>query len=646
MCAKECVQKNEGGRFRKLSGVQGIISSLILVLIPLCCLLYILDLHTRFGIVLYKQQYMALFLALFLASTYMNLPFRSKSPKNRIPWYDFLLAIAAFAVFVRVAIGYEDLMHLVGFAPWKEAYWGIAAVLLVLESVRRLIGWPLIIVSLVFILYGHFAYLAPGILEASGVSWNRLFIFLYLDQNSLLGIPVGVAAVMVVGFLFFGSALFMIGGGEFLSNLALAVMGRQRGGAAKMSVIASGLFGSLSGSASANVAVTGMVTIPLMQRTGYKPHFAGAVESAASTGGLILPPVMGITAFMIAEFLQMPYWEVALRSVVPAFLYYLALLTQVHLEAIRTNIKGLSPEETPFLLPVLKEGWLYIVPIFSLLYFLFILYMDPGSAAMYSGLLMLVMGLFRAEIRSGFVSKVFKVMVETGQQVLVVGAACAAAGIVIGCVALTDLGSNLSQSLIAVSGGNVFVLLILAAIATIILGMGMPIAATYIMLAILIVPALVEIGVEPLAAHLFINFFAAMSFVTPPICIAAYVAAGIADCNPMRCGFEATKLGIGAYIVPIAFCYSIGLLFYGSIPAIIQAAAAGTIGVILIAIGLSGHLWAHIPIVLRIIIFFSGVAMMAPNKISILAGAVVGALVILWQLRYRKQGMVQQESVA
>ncbi|MCF8095322.1 MAG: TRAP transporter fused permease subunit, partial [Desulfobacteraceae bacterium] len=419
--------------------------------------------------------------------------------------------------------------------------------------------------------------------------------------------------------------------------LAMALMGRQRGGAAKVSVIASGLFGSLSGSASANVAVTGMVTIPLMKRTGYQPYFAGAVESASSTGGLVLPPVMGITAFMIAEFLEMPYYEVALRAAIPAVLYYVALLTQVHLEAVRTNIKGLPASETPALGPVLKTGWLYIIPIFFLLYFLFIAHKDPGSSAMYSGLIMLVMGLFRADIRSGFFRKVFKVLEDTGRQVLVVGAACAAAGIVIGCVALTDLGNNLSQALVAISGGNVFALLILAAIATIILGMGMPIAATYIMLAILIVPALVAIGVEPLAAHLFINFFAAMSFVTPPICIAAYVAAGIAGCNPMRCGFQATQLGIGAYIVPIAFCYSTGLLLYGSIPGIVQAAVTTTAGVILVAIALSGHLYTHIPIIVRALIFSAGVAMMAPQIPVVLAGAVIGAIIIIWQLRYRNQ---------
>jgi TRAP transporter 4TM/12TM fusion protein len=320
-------------------------------------------------------------------------------------------------------------MIMVGFAPWSIGIWGLAAVLLILETVRRLVGWTLIVVAVIFMLYGHYAYLAPGLLNARGVSWQRLFTFLYLDNNSILGIPIGVAGIMVVGFLFFGSAMFMVGGGEFLSDLALALMGKQRGGAAKVAVIASGMFGSLSGSASANVAVTGSVTIPLMKRTGYRPHFAGAVEATASTGGLVLPPVMGITAFMMAEFLGIPYYEVALAAAVPAVLYYVALLMQVHVEAIRTGVVGLPPESLPKVGAVLKRGWIYIIPVAALLYFLFVEYMDPGAAAMYSAIVMLAVGLLRKENRAGFMKKVYWAMQDTGRQVLVVGAACATAGL-------------------------------------------------------------------------------------------------------------------------------------------------------------------------------------------------------------------------
>jgi TRAP transporter 4TM/12TM fusion protein len=621
------------GKFRKPGGAAAAICQTVLIMMPLTCLVYILDIHTRFGLTFYKEQYLGLFLGLFLASIFLNLPAAKSASRQSIPWYDYLLAVLALLVFGRVMLEYEDLMIMVGFAPWEIAIWGLAAILLVLEGVRRIIGWPLVMISSVFLLYGHFAYLAPGLLNARGVSFNRLFTFIYLDNNSLLGIPTGVAGIMVVGFLFFGTSLFVVGGGEFLSDLALALMGRQRGGAAKVAVIASGMFGSLSGSASANVAVTGVVTIPLMKRTGYQPHFSGAVEAAASTGGLVLPPVMGITAFMIAEFLGMPYYEVAIAAAVPAVLYYLALLIQVHLEAVRTGIQGLAPEEIPALGGVLKRGWIYILPILSLLYFLFIKHLDPGAAAMYSALVMLAVGLLRPENRKGFGGKLLFALSDCGRQVLVVGAACATAGLVIGSVALTNLGLSLSKTLIAISGGSTLFLLVLAALGAIVLGMGMPIAATYIMLAILIVPALVQIGLDPLAAHLFINFFAAMSFVTPPVCIAAFVAAGIAECKPMQCGFTATRLGIGAYLVPFAFCYAGGLLLQGSIWEIIRAVVPTTLGVALLATGLSGFCIRHMAPAIRAAALAGGLAMMTPLNWLMGAGLVVLLGVVFWQFR-------------
>ena len=625
-------QQQAGGKYRFVTGPAGWVNKIVLMAIPFFCLVYIVDLHTRFGLTLYKEQYLGLFLALFLASAFLNLPAWSGASRNSVSWYDYLLALAAVVVFGRVAIFYEDLQIMVGFAPWSVAVWGLAAILLILECVRRVIGWPLIAIAVIFIFYARFAYLAPGLLNARGVSWNRLFTFMYLDGNSILGIPTGVAGIMVVGFLFFGSCLFLVGGGEFLSDLAMALMGRQRGGAAKVAVIASGMFGSLSGSASANVAVTGMVTIPLMKKTGYQAHFAGAVEAAASTGGLVLPPVMGITAFMIAEFLGMPYYEVALSAAIPAILYYVALLIQVHLEAVRTGITGLPPEELPRLRVVVKGGWIYVIPIVALLYFLFFKHMDPGASAMYAALIMLAVGLLRPQNRRGFGRKVADAAQDTGLQVLVVGAACATAGLVIGSVALTNLGLSLSKTLIVLSGGNSLLLLFLAAIGAIILGMGMPIAATYIMLAILIVPALVQIGLDPLASHMFINFFAAMSFVTPPVCIAAFVAAGIAKCKPMSCGFTATRLGIGAYLVPFAFCYSGGLLLYGGVFNILEAVIPVTAGIVLIAMGLSGYLYRNIPLAFRALAVVGGILMMAPQPRVILAGLACGVVVVARQL--------------
>ena len=623
-------------KYRSLSGLSLGVSTALLAAMPLLLIVYILDIHTYMGLAFYKEQYLGIFLALFLGSTFINLPGSKASARNKVPWYDALLAVICFTIFGNVALFYPDLVIRVGFADMSQAIMGLIAIILVLEAVRRIIGYPLVIIGLALLFYARFAYVFPGLLNARGVSWRRLFSFIYLDPNSLLGIPTGVASTMVLGFLLFGACLFMVGGGEFLSNIALALMGKQRGGAAKVAVIASALFGSLSGSPSANVAVTGIVTIPLMKRTGYSSRFAGAVEATASTGGLVLPPVMGITAFMMAEFLGLPYYQIALSAVIPAVLYYVALLTQVHLEAVKTGIKGLPRTELPALKEVLKKGWIYVIPILGLLYFLFLKHLNPTASAVYSGAMMVLVGLAKGENRRGFGGKLLHTLRDTGRQVLVVGAACSVAGIVIGSVSLTNLGLSLSKTLIAVSGGNSLILLFLAAIGAIILGMGMPIAATYIMLVILIAPALVQTGIEPLAAHMFINFFGAMSFVTPPVCVACFVAAGIAESTPMKTGFTSMRLGISAYLVPFAFCYSTALLLMGSGNDIAMSAMATILAVISIAIGLSGHLFGRLNILKMALFVVGGIMLMMPQLMIVAIGLLLFLVMFGWEWRMRR----------
>lgn len=613
-------EQKKTGKYRALGPVSGLISKVLLGAIPAMCIIFAIDVHTYLGFMVYKEQYLGIFLALFLSSTFLNIPISKRSSRDKVPWYDVILAIVPFVIFGNIALFYGDLVLTAGFATIDRAIMGLIAVLLVFEAARRVAGYPLVIVGGLLVLYARFAYLMPGLLNAKGVSWQRLFVSLYLDPNSLLGIPTGVAGTMVVGFLFFGVCLFVVGAGEFLSNIAVALMGRQKGGAAKVAVIASGLFGSLSGSASANVAVTGVVTIPLMKRTGYRPHFAGAVEATASTGGLVLPPVMGITAFMMAEFLGIPYYEVAIAAAVPAVLYYVALLTQIHLEALRIGIEGLPKEEIPPLGQVLKSGWIYLIPVAGLLYLIFVLRINPTSSAIYSGFLFVVVGVFKRENRKHFGRKVAHILEDTGRQVLIVAAACSLAGLVIGSVSLTNLGLSLSKTLIAVSGGSAFLLLLLAAAGAIILGMGMPIAPTYIMLVILIAPAMVEIGILPLAAHLFINFFGAMSFVTPPVCVAAFVAAGLAGSTPMKVGFTAARLGIGAYLVPFAFCYSTGLLWLGSFTSILGAIIPTTLGILFVSIGLAGYLFDPLSLVKRGLFFLGGILLLAPHSLWRLIG--------------------------
>lgn len=627
-------EQKKSGKYRTLGPVSGMISKILLCAMPICCIIYALDIPTYLGYMLYKQQYLGLFLALFLAATFLNVPPTKKSRRDRLPWYDVILAIVPFIIFGNIALFYSYLVLVMGFPSVERAVMGFIGAFLIFEAARRVAGLPLVIIGGLMVLYARFARFLPGLLNAKGVPWERLFITLYLDPNSILGIPTGVAATMVVGFLFFGACLFVVGGGEFLSDLAMALMGRQRGGAAKVAVIASGMFGSLSGSASANVAVTGVVTIPLMKRTGYRPYFAGAVEATASTGGLVLPPVMGITAFMMAQFLEMPYYKIAIAAAIPAILYYVALLTQVHLEALKMGIQGMPESEIPSFFAVLKAGWIFLIPVVGLLYFIFYLRLDPTSSAIYSGVMFLIVGFFKKENRRGIGKKLIYTLEDTGLQTLIVAAACSLAGVVIGCVSLTNLGLSLSRTLVIVSHGNAFLLLLLAAGGAIVLGMGMPIAPTYIMLVILIAPALVQIGILPLAAHMFINFFGAMSFVTPPVCVAAYVAAGLANTTPMRVGFTAVRLGIAAYVVPFTFCYSVGLLLHGPIGGIILAVIPTTLGIFALSVGLAGYLFTRLNPLKRLIFIAGGLLLMTPHPLPQGVGLV--ACLGLALLEYRK----------
>lgn len=629
-------KKPGGGKFRSLTGFSSGLSRTFLTSIPIACIIYVADIQTHLGWTIYKEQYLGLFLALFLSAIFLNAPASKSSPRDRVPWYDWLLVAASLVIYLNVTVFYRELVVMVGFAEPKEVIMGIIAVVLLFEAARRIIGIPLVVIGLLLVLYARFAFLAPGLLHARGVSWKRLFTMLYLDPNSILGVPTSVAGTMVVAFLLFGVCLFLVGGGEFLSDIAMALMGRQRGGAAKVAVIASGLFGSLSGSASANVAVTGAVTIPLMKRTGYSPPFAAAVEAVASTGGLVMPPVMGITAFMMAEFLGMPYYQVALAAALPAILYYVALLVQVHWEAVDSGIVGLAPETLPRLKDVLKRGWYFIIPVVGLLYFLFVMLADPSTAAVYSSGLMIAVGLFRKQNRAGFWSKLMNAFRETGMQVLIVGCACSMAGIVIGSVSLTNLGLNLSNALIEASGGSSFLLLILAAVGSIVLGMGMPIAATYIMLVILIAPAMTHAGIPAVAAHMFMNFFAAMSFVTPPVAIAAYVAAGIAQCEPMKAGFIATRLGVGAYLVPFCFCYSPGLLLIGSIGDILYAVLHATLGVLCASMCLAGFAFMRLHPLQQILLAAAAFGLLSPIALFQGIGFALAAVITCWSWLQRR----------
>ncbi|HEY5572998.1 MAG TPA: TRAP transporter fused permease subunit, partial [Anaerolineales bacterium] len=405
------------------------------------------------------------------------------------------------------------------------------------------------VIVLLFFFYAHYAFLFPGALYGQGVPWSRLVNYLYLDPNSLFGVALQVAATVVFSFVFFGQFLFSTGGGLYFTEGALALFGRYRGGPAKVSVVASSLFGTMSGSAVANVVVDGPITIPMMIRTGYRPEVAAAVEAVASTGGQIMPPVMGAAAFLMATFLGISYTQVALAALLPALLYYISLFIQVDLQAARYGLRGLSKEELPNFKHILSQGWLFLFPISVLVYVLFFTGLEAEVAGLYATGAVFLVSFLKKASRVTF-RKLLIILEKTGESLLEIAVVSAVAGLIIGIVALTGLGFTFSRAVVSMAGGNFFLLLVLAAVAAGILGMGMTVTAAYILVVILVAPALVQLGIDPLTAHMFVFYFAVLSFLTPPVCLAVYAAAAIGGTNLLRTAFQAMRLAIVAYVVP------------------------------------------------------------------------------------------------
>ncbi|MEK7363311.1 MAG: TRAP transporter fused permease subunit, partial [candidate division NC10 bacterium] len=393
------------------------------------------------------EQYLGLFLALALGAVFLGVKSHARGHAHRVPWYDWLLCLGGLAVGGYVVVLYPTIAYRLGVLTPDKVWLGALAILLVLEATRRLVGWVMVALGAVFILYAKFAYLFPGPLSAKGSGWERIAVYLYLDTNGLFGFPLAVTASIVVAFIFFGQALYAVGGDKFLTDLAMVAMGRYRGGPAKVAVVASSLFGTVSGSAVSNVVVDGAITIPMMKRTGYAPHMAAAIEAVASTGGQIMPPVMGVAAFLIAEYLAIPYGEVALAAVIPALLYYLALFVQVDLEAAKYRLVGLPRDQLPRFRSVMGRGWSFLIPLLVLVYTLMIAVWQPGKAGMAAVITTLLVGAFQREDRLTL-TKLLTAIEETGRVLLDLVAITAVAGFVIGVLQLSGLGFKLSFLLV------------------------------------------------------------------------------------------------------------------------------------------------------------------------------------------------------
>ncbi|MFN3892641.1 MAG: TRAP transporter permease [Beijerinckiaceae bacterium] len=597
------------------------IASTLSVLLVLGAIAYATNLYGQLGLVIYGEQFVAGMLAIAFLLLFLIVPIHGGRRKTAPPLYDIALGLIGFGAAMYMAVYFTDLGTMMFFAPADGLIASVIVILLSLEGVRRTTGWALVIIVTIFILYGLFGDKIPGVMQARPSQAPQLAFYLGFDSNAILGTPIMVAFTIVIAFVIFGALLQSTGGSNFFTDLALALMGRYRGGSAKIAVVGSAFFGSISGSAVANVVATGVVTIPMMKKGGYPPHQAGAIEAVASTGGSLMPPVMGAAAFVMAEFLQVSYGAVMLAALVPALLYYAVLFIVADLEAARAGITRVDEELIPRARDVLRAGWFFPIPFIVLIYSLFGLNLRAEESALWASASLVILSMvfgYKGE-RLGLYG-LFDSLRQAGEGVLDIVMICCAAGVVIGILAVSGLGFGMTLTLVTIAGKSLILLLVLCAIVSIILGMGMPTIGVYVLLAALVAPAMVEAGVTPMAAHMFVLYFGMMSFITPPVAVAAFAAASIAKADPFRTGFTSMRFGWIAYIVPFLFAYSPSLIMDGTWGHILFDSTTALASIWLISAGVVGYGLRPMSSLERLLFVAAGAMMLTPS--GLFAGAI------------------------
>lgn len=541
------------------------------------------------GVVLIENRYLYLLAAFLLPLVFIAYPAGKHARREGTPWYDWLLAAAAFvsvAWFAYEARRILDSGWETG-APTYAVFAAAAAFLLIIEAVRRTSGLAMTLIILVVALFPLVADSMPSPLNGIRQSLADTLAHHIYGAESSFGIPMRAFGEIVVGFIIFGVALNYTGGGRFFNDLAFALVGRMRGGAAQVGVISSMLQGSISGSVISNVISSGVVTIPAMKRTGFRADYAGGVEAVASTGAVLMPPVMGSTAFVMASFLGIPYAEIALAAAVPGLLFYIALVVQVDAYAARLGLKGLSRAELPRLGAVMKEGWAFI-PVFGVLIYFLTQEKLEAQAPFYATALLLAVNQIMPGHRMRWATLV-EFVAATGRALADLAAILLGIGCIIGAFSMTGLAGTLANDLVYMAGGAPLLLLVMGAITAFIFGMGMTVTACYIFLAIVLAPPLVKAGMDPLAVHLFIMYWGMVSFITPPVALATFAAAPIAKTSAMRIGAQAVKLGTAIYLVPFFFVLNPALILKGDAVTVAVSVASAMLGLVAAAGALQGH---------------------------------------------------------
>lgn len=602
----------------------------------LCLLVSLYHLYTAtFGPPL-TLIHRSIHVSMMLVLTFLMYPMCKKSSFTTPSIIDWLLVALSLAAPIYISTNYLSVVERAGNANTMDMIMATLLVALVLEASRRVSGNVLSILSLVFIGYGLFGRSMPGMFMHRGYDWLSLSNHFFANTEGVYGTSVNVAASYIYLFILFGAVMSKSGMGQLFNDLALSLAGHTKGGPAKVSVLASGLLGSINGSAVANVVTTGAFTIPLMKKTGYSKEFAGAVESAASVGGQLLPPIMGAAAFIMAEMLGVKYSSIIIWAAIPALLYYLGIIIQVQLRASKDGLVGLPKDQLPSFKAVMNSRGHLLIPVFFLLYMLFF----SGTTVVYSAVLTIAVTIIVAQLKKETrmsINDMVTALADGAKQTVSVAVACACVGIIIGVCSKTGFGLTMANTIIALGGTSILFTLVFTMITCMILGMGLPSIPAYIITAAIAAPALAKLGIAPAAAHMFSFYYAMFANLTPPVALASFAAAGLSGGDPMKTGFASVKLAIAGFIVPFMFVFSPQLMLINTtVFEGVWTAASACIGVFLLAVATEGYFLAPLALWLRIIVLAGSLGLMYPGIVTDAVGVAVCAVLYLIQKKKEK----------
>jgi len=587
-------------------------------------------------VIAYSSVGLGLILTMIFVS-YPIVPKNRGTPRDILPWYDLLFIVVCLLGTGYVAF-FGDIWKdsiLSGYSTHTEVLLCFSLGLLIVEATRRTIGLALALTTLAFLVYAPFSL---------NLNFERVTTQMYFLPSGILGTLVTVTFTIIVMFMLFGAFLQKTYAGMFLVDSAMALTGRWTGGPAKASLISSGMMGMITGVGPANAAITGSISIPIMKRAGYRPEFAAGVEGVSANGSAIMPPVMGVAAFIMAEFLGMPYWQVCVAAFTPAFLYYWGIFVQVHFEATKYKLHGLPSEQLPSIGRVFKRGWFYLIPLFILVYLLAVVDLPAELCGMYTAFSTIVIAVIDRQVtkstRTGLkeiVSMIASCMADAGEMLIIPAIACAGAGIIVAAISASGIGFKLAGWLLDIAGESQLLLLVMVGIVSFVLGINLPPLPCYLIMATMVVPALVKFGILPLAAQLFCFYWGLQAEITPPVAVVVFVAAGIAQADPLKSGLIACRLGFLSFILPFIFVYHNSLLLIGSLSQIIQDIVTAAIAIVFIGSGFEGFMLKPLNILERVLFIAGGALLLWPGWYSDIIGGMLLAVTLIWHIKSARQ---------